>query len=104
MRDTRKPVPIPDDSQISLAMTTPAKGLVAVAGTRKEQLIFLNIAYRNGDIETVYLDDNGAARLIAALKALAPTSAGIAASRPILGGDGSIEVQEGFLPDIEDDD
>jgi hypothetical protein len=98
IREPGRRVPIPDDAAISLTFANPKRGLVAVAGTTREQLIYLNIAFRNGDIRTVYLDENGAGRLLAALKALVPAKAGIAASPAILEGDGLIAVQEGFLP------
>ena len=97
-REMGRRVPIPSEEDITNAFAMhPRRAVVAVAGTTRGQLIYLNIAFRNGDIETVYLDERGAGRLIAALKALAPTKVGIAASPAILEDDESIGVQEGFL-------
>lgn len=102
MRPEPPRVRVPDDNDINRVFLDAKRGFVAVAGTTKGQLIYLNIAFRSGDIDTVYLDERGAGRLIAALKALAPAKAGIAASRATLASDGETEVQEGVLRDDED--
>jgi hypothetical protein len=104
LREAGRRVPIPSEADITNAFARhPQRAVVAVAGTTREQLIYLNLGFRTGRIETVYLDELGVGRLIAALKALAPAKAGIAASPATLEADGQIEVQEGFLfPDNED--
>ena len=103
MRQRREPgrrVPIPSGADITIAFAMhPRRAVVAVAGTTRGQLIYLNLGFRTGHTETVYLDDAGAGRLIAALKTLVPAKAGIAASPAILEADESIAVQEGFLPE-----
>jgi hypothetical protein len=103
-REAGRRVRIPDEEGITSAFAMhPRRAVIAVAGTTRGQLIYLNIGFRSGDIETVYLDERGVGRLIAALKALAPTKAGIAATPVTLEDDGSIGVQEGFLFPEEDE-
>jgi hypothetical protein len=103
-REAGRRVRIPNEEDITNAFAMhPRRAVIAVAGTTRERLIYLNIGFRTGEIETVYLDERGVGRLIAALKALAPAKAGIAASPPTLEADGSIGVQEGSLfPDEEE--
>ena len=103
MRSEPRRVPIPTERDITRAFAThPQRGVVAVAGTTKGQLIFLNLGLRSGRIETVYLDAIGAGHLIAVLKALAPTKAGIAASPVTLAADGESEARVGVMRDGEE--
>jgi hypothetical protein len=104
MRSEPRHVPIPTEEDITRAIAThPQRGVVAVAGTTKAQLIYLNLGLRTGRIETVYLDAIGAGHLIAVLKALVPTKAGIAASPVTVAIDGESEAQAGELRDEEGD-
>jgi hypothetical protein len=104
MRSEPRRVPIPTEMDITRAFAThPRRGVVAVAGTTRGQLIYLNLGFRTGHIETVYLDAIGAGHLIAVLKALAPTKAGIAASPVTLAADGESEAQAGVVRDGEDE-
>src|ERR1700730_8731292 len=103
MRSEPRRVPIPTEMDITRAFADhPKRAFVAVAGKTREQLIYLNIAFRSGDIETLYLDELGDGYLIQVLKALAPAKAGIAASPVTLAADEEREAQAGILRDGED--
>jgi len=97
-RENDRHVRVPSDDDMTSAYAMhPQRVVVAVAGTRVEQLIYLNLGFRTGRIETVYLDERGVGHLIAALKALAPAKAETAASPATLEADGRIGVQQGLL-------
>jgi hypothetical protein len=95
--NSRRRVPVPTEDDINRTDLY-AHGLVAFAGTKKGLVIYLNAANRKGGTGILCLDGNGAGRLIAVLKALAPNFAETPASAVTLGDDGDTEAQEGFLP------
>jgi hypothetical protein len=72
-----------------------SREIVACSGIRSGSLIYMNIAFHNGDISTVCLDEDGARHLLAALKTLVPDAEAIHAS-PSIEGTEQPAVQEGY--------
>jgi hypothetical protein len=91
-------VPIPTEDDINQAVAKDREFSAYSASTRGA-LTFLNIAFRTGDIATVYMDEARAVQLLAILKALVPNAEGIPACPARLAADGmNREVQWGHMP------
>jgi hypothetical protein len=88
-------VPYPTEEQIVEAVSL-ERAIEACSGVRCDALIYLNIAFRNGDISTVWMDDVAAVPLLRALKAPIPNSQTIPAAM-VTGGPLGIQVQEGHM-------
>jgi hypothetical protein len=73
-------VPYPTQDEINEAALQD-NSVQACSGIRYGQLIVLKVAFRNGNISTVYSDRLGVRNLLAVLKALIPNSELVPASR-----------------------
>ena len=72
------------------------RGVVACAGVQHGALTVLKLAFRTGDIGTIYLDELAACHVIGVLKALFPRIEAIVASEAKQGSLG-IEARSGRL-------
>jgi hypothetical protein len=90
-------LPIPTEAELAEAISLDRE-VVACSGKRFGSLIAVTVAFHNGDISTVSLDEHAALCLFAALKALFPAIESASASPArIRETESGVEVQCGHM-------
>jgi hypothetical protein len=88
-------VPLPTKSEIDEAAKL-GREIVACSALRYRPLIYMKVAFHNGDTSTVSLGTNGGFRLLRALKTIVPDTehTGVA---PATMGEFGLQLQEGDM-------
>lgn len=89
-------VPLPTEEDMKLALAK-EREIVGLSAKNKEQWLFLKLAFRTGDIATVYVYPHQADSLFRALREFLPNR-GENDGSPLKWASEGLEVQEGEMP------